>query len=320
MSIENTGTAGAEPGQTAPAELQNANGQIASDGASVDASSGDQTADAPDQESATPEHRKASYRFSEMSRQIRDLQLELAKREGMLSALGRQQSAPGYGQQNAPAQPQAQSAPTPQPPNPADYPEGQYDQRFIEALADYRAETKIRAVLDETAKRQAEAFQKEAAQRAFTQNQERFVGVYQAAQEAGATGAARVLEIVDQNDRHAADLLASTTHPVETAEWLADNQDWLRAIAQARDPVQKALLVGRVDQHIASHLASQRAQTSARATTPAQTTVATQSNPAPGASSVAQPTVRSGTGGAPFNPASASFEAYEAWRKANPHG
>lgn len=320
MSIENAApdTGAAQP---TSAELQNTIAQNGADGAGVDASSDAQPGDAQDTGDSTPEHRKASYRFSEMSKQIRDLQLQLAKREGLIEALRANTPQPGTqaAAQNAPTP--APVAPEPTPPNPADFAEGQYDPRFLEALAEYKAEVKIKQVLDARAQQSAEAEQKEAERRAFEQGQQRFFAVLDAAEKAGATGATQVLEIVGR-DRQTADLLLNTTHPLETADWLADNQEWLSAITRERDPVKKALLVGRVDQHIASHLRPKGAQSSAQSATPAQTTQAApgpqSSGPAP--TTVAQPTVRTaGTGGAPFNPASASFEQYEAWRRANPN-
>jgi len=319
MSIENTAPAATPSAEPTSAELQNAVGQNGSDGADVGDPSAQNQGDASETEgSEKPEHRKASYRFGELTRQIRDLQLELAKRDGILEAF---RSQPAFGQaQNAPspAFPEQTATPAPQPPNPADYPEGQYDPRFLEALADYRADLKVSKALDEMSKRQAEAKQKELDQATFQAKAQRYQSVYVEAQKAGAEGAVQVFEIADTRDRQAADLLMQTTHPVDTAEWLADNQDWLRAIMQTRDPVQQAILIGRVDQHVSYHLAqAKQGQASAR-TTPAQSAAPNSSVPA--ASSVAQPTVRTGgTGGAPFNPASASFEAYEAWRRANPN-
>ena len=320
MSIESTAPASPDAAQTTPAELQNGTGQIPSDGAGAQAGS-DPSGDASNGTGETPEHRKASYRFSEMSKQNRELQLKLARMEGMLSALQGAQPAQA-GPQNAEPQPAPAPMVPPQRPNPADFPEGQYDPNFHKALADYAdevAEFKARKVLDERSKAEAERAQKEAERRAFEQGQQRFNAVYDQAEKAGATGATQVLEIVG-SDRQAADLLMNVTHPVETADWLAENQDWLRAIMQTRDPVQKGLIVGRIDQHIASFLASQRAQSSAQSATPAPTTQAAPGpqNPGPQPTTVAQPTVRAGTGGAPFNPATASFRDYEAWRRANP--
>jgi len=312
MQVEQN-TAPASPGAaaTSSAELQNGAAQALPDGADAGDLSEAQAGDAQAAEDRTPEHRKASYRFSEMSKQIRDLQLQLARREGMLETLRAAPIGSQAAAQNAPT-PAAPAAP--QAPNPADFPEGQYDPRFLEALADYRAELKVRAVLDQRSQHEAEAKQKEADRLAYQQGQARFDAVYDQAASAGATGATQVLEIIG-NDRQTADLLLDVEHPVETAEWLAEHQEWLTAITRERNLAQKAKLVGRVDQHIASWLASQRAQ-SGRSTP--QTAAPGSQSSGPAATTVAQPTVKAGGGGAPFNPASASMDAYEAWRKANP--
>jgi hypothetical protein len=312
MQVEQN-TAPASPGAaaTSSVELQNGAAQALPDGADAGDPSQAQPGDAQAGEDRTPEHRKASYRFSEMSRQIRDLQLQLARREGALETLRAAPIGSQAAAQNAPT-PAAPAAP--QAPNPSDFAEGQYDPRFLEALADYRAELKVRAVLDQRAQHEAEERQKEANRSAFEQGQQRFQAVYDQAASAGATGATQVLEIVG-SDRQTADLLLDVGHPVETAEWLAENQEWLSEITRERNPVRKAMLVGRIDQHISGWLASQRAQ-SGRSTT---SQAAPGSHPTgPAATTVAQPTVKSGAGGAPFNPASASMDAYEAWRKANP--
>lgn len=313
MQVEqNTAPASPAAAPNSSVELQNGAALAPSDGADDAATSEAQSADAQSSEDRTPEHRKASYRFSEMSKQIRDLQLQLARREGMLETL--RHTAP-VGLQAA-----AQNAPTPAPaapqaPNPADFAEGQYDPRFLEALADHRAELKVRKMLDQETQRAAEERQKEADRAAFEQGQSRFLSIYDHAVKAGATGATQVLEIVG-SDRQTADLLLDVGHPVETAEWLADNQEWLSAIVREPSPVQKAMLVGRIDQHISGFLASQRAQ-SGRSTSQQAAPGSPSSGPA--ASTVAQPTVKAGAGGAPFNPASSSFEQYEAWRRANPN-
>jgi len=316
MTIENTAPAYEPTTETTSAELQNTVGQNGSDGTVDGEPSAQVPVDAPDQEgSEKPEHRKAAYRFSELSRQIRDLQLEVARRDGLLEAF-RSQSPFGQAQ-NAPMPPEPMAPQAPQPPNPADFPEGQYDPRFLEALADYRAEKKISERLAEMTARETERRQKELDQQAHQAKAQRYQGVYDEARQAGATGAVQVFEIADQRDRQTADLLMQTSYPVDTAEWLADNQDWMQAIMRERDPVRKAVLIGRVDQHVSYHLAQAKGQASARVATPAQAAAPTTS--APAASSVAQPTVRTGgVGGAPFNPATASQEQYEAWRRANP--
>jgi hypothetical protein len=305
----------AAPTADAPSsELQNAGFAPAPDG--VDGASGVQGGpeDAPDSEHReTPEHRKASFRFSELSKQIRDLQLQNARYQGMLEqrSLGGFQMAPA---QNAP-QPVMPQAAQPTPPDPSQFLEGVYDPRYIEAVADFRAELKARALLDEYRANQAQEAKREADQRQYEAGKTAFFNVMSAAEKAGATGATQVLELIG-SDRQTADLLVQTRHPVETAEWLADNQEWLRAIAQTRDPVRKAMLVGQVDQHIASSLAS---WTQSRANQAQNQAASGPQSSGLTPSAVAQPTVRSGSNGAPFNPASATFDAYEAWRKANPN-
>jgi hypothetical protein len=316
MSIENTAPAYEPTTETTSVELQNTVGQNGSDGADVGDPSAQVPVDAPDQEgSEKPEHRKAAYRFSELSRQIRDLQLEIARRDGLLEAF---RSQPAFGQaQNAPMPPEPQAPQAPQPPNPADFPEGQYDPTYLRALARYEAKLEIQNELAQMTARQAEQRQKELDQAAFQAKAQRYQSVYVEAERAGATGAVQVFEIADQRDRTTADLLMQTSYPVDTAEWLADNRDWMQAIMRERDPVRKAVLIGRVDQHVSHHLAQAKGQASARVATPAQAAAPNTSVPA--ASSVAQPTVRTGgTGGAPFNPATASQDQYEAWRRANP--
>ncbi len=247
-----------------------------------------------------PEHRKASYRFAEMSRQTRELEIQLAEERGRRMALEQGREAP----KPQPSLP----APKDGPPSPDDYDGGEYNPRYAVDLAKYE----FRQEQVQAEARKAEAVTFEAGKQRFVETVSQIDTL---AQEWADTEHAPVLYdgkrlLVDLARNGRTDIVDAVTATGKTAGWvmfnIAADRNLLNDIVKA-DPVTRGLLIGELNAEIKRALSAPAAQP-APSSQPAPST----HQPSP------QPTPQANGRGAlpnPGNPPEGDMTAYRQWRE-----
>ncbi len=194
----------------------------------------------------TPPHRQAAPRFSDMSRQIRERDMQLAEMRGKLSAfeqLGIQPSGQPQTHQPAPISDGR--------PDPERYDGGEYDPRYTEDLARFAAREEF-----------ARLGQERQQQQVFQTGQQRFAEAFHeadtaAAEDPGFENAPHVLETIGRHDPSTADVLVACENRLYVAEYLGQGNR-MRQLA-AMPPLERARMIGYLDATIGANLKAQPA-------------------------------------------------------------
>lgn len=219
-----------------------------------------QTQDNANGEGDKPEHRKAAYRFSEMSKQLRESERRAAFLEGQLEALRLQNS--GAPQPPAP-QPEAQVAQDLEP-DPEAYPGKAYDPKYLRDVAAWEGRREARALQEKAAKAAEEERQAQAQRAEFEKGRERF---FEARSDAEAIEeqfpqysgvATRALDDIARAEPAGTpgrliDIITRAENRAWVGTYLATNPQVLREIAQM-DPVNRAYAIGKIDARISANL------------------------------------------------------------------
>lgn len=302
MSIENT------PAQTpAPAanELSNGAAPVAT-GVAVPETQQLETPEAPNAEPAeTPEHRKASYRFSELSKQKHAAEVRAAKAEGIAEAMMRMgQNAP------TPAPAAAPAAVVDPEPNPEDFTGKNYDPEYLKAVARWEGRQAVKQATSEATAQAAEA-------QAFEAGRTRFIDARTKAEQVEASfpeyagAVAQTLDQIARAEGPGPNRLIDVVTQTENPEWIAAafaTKPGLYEKILRMHPVARSIEIGRIDAQISANLRAQPAPVPQ----PAPPTPAVIPNPA-----ATPPATLSGRGAAaPIgNPPVGDMVAYRAWRQ-----
>lgn len=317
MSEENANQPAATPTETpAASELQpGAQPQAAqapADGDAQQAEGQAQPAEQPQEQPVESEEQKDKKRerfdrrFSDLSKQAREAREEAAYWRGVAEAARRGGQAEPEPAQAAPAELVA--------PNPKDFPQGEYDPKYVAALAKHELRLEQRAEAEAAAKREAE----KAAREAFQAGAQRLRQTLDKAEEAadGAQGqyfanAPLVLrEAARTLPPAVVDLITEAENPIHVAELigrggLKDDPLDLGKL-KSLSPAQAARKIAKLDAFVTLRLQAQ-AQPPKPATPPAPP-------PAPQPSPAPIPTVTP-TGAAPsIDPNKGSMDDYVRWR------
>lgn len=302
---------GGQPGGEAPAQPEQQGAEGAGEG-------GEQPP------KPVPEHRTVQGRISEYQKRARQAELTAAEERGRRLAL---EEALRAG-----VQPREDAAPAPAkpsgPPNPKNYPQGEFDVRYGVDLAKYE----LRLEQEEERERESAAERTAAANAAIAEGKARLDATIAKARElaAGEEGegfqnAERVLDLayrrLDQGGlpRHVVDLITESDNALHVAEVLGRKPEQVHeslrdelcftdlAKLRAMSPLKAAREIAKLDANISRVLASQK-----RAAPP---TPAAPAKPAPQPTPAAMPTAPAKGGPAPFDPNRASHEDYVRWRE-----
>lgn len=223
-----------------------------------------------------PEDRTARFRFTEITRERNQAQIEAAEARAEARTL-RSILENGGKLPSVPGQPNSQHlAAQNGPPDPTDferYPLGENDWRFAKDMAKF-----------ELRQEQNQAETKKAADAEFEAGRARFIEVVKEAEDISAEmegeteGAVRLLKTLAQDGRNTPliDQINATDNPVWIAETLARNPK-LRAEVFAMNPIQRGIALGRMDGDITRDLneqAAKRAQVAPSTPQPQPTTQA----------------------------------------------
>lgn len=300
--------------EQAPATTELPNGAAAApaDGVGAPAETQQTQEPQPEPQTETPEHRKASYRFSEMSKQLRKQAEENAYLRGQIDALGRGGAQPQ--QQTQPEAPQAVADPEP---SPEAYPGKEFDPKYVRDLALWSGRETARELARQQAEARETETRAEAQRREFEEGRARFLSAREEA------------EVLEDSNPQLAGVVAATLDDIARSEppgtpgrmidlvTRVENKAWvaaafatkpdLRREIQALDPVSRALAIGRIDAQISANLRmSQAAKPAPTAPTPPP--VAPSAQPA----LTAPPQVNGGgTASASFNAEKADFADFE---------
>lgn len=252
----------------------------------------------PDPEEEARARNRKEQRFSDLSRRANAAEREAAYWRGIAEERVRQ-NGPQPPQQTHPQAAQPQGRPDPN--DTSRYPLGQFDERYIEDVADWKLDQREAARETERQRMELEA----AEQRAFDEGRKLYDATLAAAERDGFYGAADLLRSLGQNPnaRPVIDAINATHDPVNALRYLEAYPDELPGIARMT-PMQRAARLGRIAEHVA-----RRANTSP----PPQSPPAPQPSPGsqPTNSLQATPTVN-GRGAHPqFNPETAPVADFE---------
>ena len=300
--MEQVNTPGAEgaPVANSTSELQPGQAAPPADGGVVEPTQPAEVV--PPSQTAEEELRarnRKEQRFSDLSRAKNEAEREAAYWRGIAEGKGLQNGA----QPPQPATPQAaQPQGRPDPNDTSRYPLGQYDERFVEDLADWKYEQREAAKAKESEAKAREAEE----QRAFEEGKRLYAEAVQAAEQAGLERGADLLGALgrDPNARAIVDAITATHVPHGVAEYLAIYPDELRSVA-SMTPMQRAARLGRIAEHVS------RVTTAPKSPPPPPPAPAQPNNPALQATPVI-----GGRGAMPAkDPNNMTMEEFAAWRR-----
>lgn len=264
----------------------------------------EQPEDGQEEGGRTPEHRTARYRFSELTRQIRALELKNA-----LLERGMQSAAPAP-TQNAPGQP----APTDPKPDPRQYPLGDMDPDYNRALGMWQGREAAR-------QEWAEAQEAQRAEADLKARASRYHATLAEAQKHGLSESAELLQqFVAHQQFDLVDAITETPAAPLVAYYYAANPEQIREL-QSLDPIGRVRQLERVSIHMQNWAQAQGAKqpaATATAQAPTQAPLARTAH-APQPTAQPTPTLNRVGAGPNANPASMSPSEYWAWRQANPN-
>jgi len=264
----------------------------------------------------TPKHRKASYRFSELSRQLRSKAEEAAYWRGIAEARANGQAPPQA--QPQPHQPVADADPEP---SPASYAGKEFDPAYLREVAAWAGRQEARKLQEQSQKDREAATARSAEERAHQEGLNRFMGARDEAAELEETNPQLTGVVVDTLDRIARAEPPGTPGRLIDVVTKADNKGWVAAALatkpgllqqiQALDPIARALAIGKIDAQISANLASS-ARAQPAASPPVQPApVAPSNSPA-----LAQPPQLNGGGASvSYDPNKGSMDDYYRWRQ-----
>lgn len=304
------------PGQDTPApattELPNGAAAAPADGVAASAEPQQTQEPKPSEQGETPEHRKASFRFSEMSKQLRKQAEENAYLRGQIDALAR----------TGGAQPQPEQQPQAQPvqdlePDPASYAGKEFDPKYAKDVAAWAGRQEARKLAEAQAAARENETRAQAEQREFEEGRARFISARsdaEALEESHPQYAGAITQTLDDIARmeipgtpgRLIDVVTRTENKAWVAAALATKPDLLRQI-QALDPVSRAMAIGKIDAQISANL---RASPAPAASPPAQTAPSGQP-----ATTEPPPQINGRGAGPQINPEKASMEEYVRWRE-----
>jgi hypothetical protein len=249
-------------------------------------------------EGETPEHRKASYRFSEMSKQLREAEKQAAYYRGLADAAQRGQNAPAPPIE---ATPVAQADPEP---DPAKYAGKDFDPAYLRDVARWEGRQEAKRLHEELKASQTRETEAQARERAFEEGRQRFMEAREvqarAIEEQHPQYAGVVTEALDDIARmeppntpgRLIDVVTLTENPGWVAAALATKPELRRQIL-ALPPERRALAIGKIDAQISANLAAAQSAQPQAPQAPAPS-APVQASPAP-----TPPPVVNGRGAAP---------------------
>lgn len=306
MSLENGAAPAAETVATqAPAsELQpQAVTPVADGGAEVNAGEQGQPREnqPPEgqetQEQASKKRERFDRRFSELSRAAREAELRAARLEGELNALRTSQRPQEQPTPQAPAKPAG-------PPDPKNYPQGEFDPRYAADLAKHEIREEQRVEAERAAAAERQAAERAAAMQGFERLETTIDRAYEVAE--GEQGqyfqnAPRFLEFAKANlPRQTVDLITKSEYPVHVAEVFGRDVQRVRDL-MSMSPLDQAAFIGDLSAQIRANVKPTQRATPAPSAQPAPSH---QSAPTPSPAPI--PTAPAGGGAPQFNPETAS--------------
>lgn len=269
-------------------------------------------------EGETPDHRKAKYRFSEMSKALREAERKAEYYRGLADASRMGQNAPPPAEQ-----PVSQAVADPEP-DAASYAGKDFDPQYLRDVARWEGRQEARKLNEETRKASETETARQVAERAFEEGRTRFVAAREEAEAIEDTHpqyAGMVSATLDNIARaeppgtpgRLVDVITKTENKAWVTAALATKQGLLQSI-MALDPASRALAIGRIDAQISANLSAAPAPKPAAQPAPAPANGAAPSSQTP---ALQPPTQLNGKGSAAaiIDPNKASMDDYVRWRE-----